>query len=199
MCLIHWSSWLPVTEIAKYCWSEHDAHEEDCYCGSVNAFFVTNQIPLWKMYRMKTWKILSHDLSDTFLKLTSVAKVDLKVVLSYTQPFRHATVGNLVMLEELSSRWYWGSANIWQEFRVPSSWNGILTTSLSCWVKPLNSPPSSRPLALQWCEGIYEMKLLSRKLNGKISRGITIKKNIWNWNLPKPPTSSKTSSNFIVI
>lgn len=131
-------------------------------------------------------------------ELTCVARVDLKVVLSYTHPFWHGTVGRSAMLEVLNSRWYWGSVNILQEFGVPSCLTGILTMSLSSRDKLLKTPPSSRELMSQWWGGIAAMKIFSRKLNGKVSRGITNKATVLSWNLPKPLTSARTFSNFIL-
>lgn len=125
--------------------------------------------------------------------------MDLKVVLSYIHPFWHDTVVMLVMVDELSSRWYWGFANIWQELRVPSSRTGILTTSLSSRDKFLKPAPSSREVMSQWWEGITAIKLFSRKWNGKEIRGIINVMMRPIWNFPKPSTSASTLSNFILI
>lgn len=132
------------------------------------------------------------------LSLTSVARVDLKVVVSYIHPFWHGTVGRSVKLEKFDSRWNWGSENIWQELKLPSCSKGMLTMSLSSVDKFLKTPPSFRELILQWWEGLKVIKLFSRKWNGKVKRGITNERIVLSWNLPKPLTSASTLSNFIL-
>lgn len=136
--------------------------------------------------------------SPVFRDLTCEARVDLKVLLSYHQPFLHGIVSGSELLVPFKIRWYWGSANIWQECRLPSCWMGTLTTSFSCSDKFLKRSPSSRELKLQWWDGMAAMKLFSRKWKGKVMRGITSRRIVLIWNLPNPLTSASTFSNFIL-
>lgn len=131
-------------------------------------------------------------------QLTSVARVDFMMDVSYTHPSWQCTVGNTVALVEFSNRWYWGSANIWQELKLPSSSTGILTMSFSSLERSLKTSLSSKALMLQWWEGINAVKLFCRKWKGKIRRGITNISISLHWNRPKPFTSANRSSNFIM-
>lgn len=130
--------------------------------------------------------------------LTSEVSVDLKVLLSYTHPLWHGTVGIEATVEEFCSRWYWGSANIWQECNVPSCRTGMLTSSFSSWDKFLKTPPSSRELMSQWWEGTAAMKLFRRKLQGIGNRPTKLITMIIFWNLPNPFMRCRMFSNFIV-
>lgn len=131
--------------------------------------------------------------------LTSEVSVDLNVLLSYTHPLWHGTVGIGETSEEFSnSRWYWGSANIWQECNVPSCWTGMLTSSFSRWDKFLKAPPSSRELMSQWWEGMAAMKLFRKKLQGIGKHPMNPKTMIIFWNLPNPFIRCRMFSNFIL-
>lgn len=132
-------------------------------------------------------------------EITSVVIVDLKVVLSYTHPLSHSTVGTSVTLEELNSRWYWGTANIWQELRLPSGWTGIPTMSFWSWDKFVKISPSSRELMSQWWAGTAATKLFSMKWQGSVKRPRKLITTIIIWNLPKPLISERTFSNLIVV
>ena len=133
------------------------------------------------------------------MMLTSVAKVDLKVLLSYTHPLRHWTVKASSLPFDPDRRWYWAWENIWQELRVPSCSAGTPTTSFCCGVKFLKRSPSSRALMLQWWAGTAAMKLFSRKWHGNVMRERTWIKTSWIWNFPNPLISERMLSNFMLL
>lgn len=131
--------------------------------------------------------------------LTSVAKVDLNVLLSYTHPFWHWTANVSSLLFQPDKCWYWGFENIWQELGIPSLSAGIPTASFCSRVKFPKMPPSSRVEMLQWWGGTAAMKLFSRKWHGKVIRDMIWIKTSLSWNFPNPLISERILSNFILL
>ena len=130
---------------------------------------------------------------------TSVARVDLNVLLSYTHPSWHWTVNVSSLLFEPERCWYCSLENIRQELGVPSNSVGIPTASLCSRVKFLKSPPSSSAVMLQWWEGTAAMKLFSRKWHGRVIRENSWIKTSWIWNFPNPLISDSMLLNFILL
>lgn len=103
---------------------------------------------------------------------TSMATVEVKVLLSYTHPLWHPPTGRLAPAEMLSRSCIWGSVNILQESDWPSSPSGMLTISICSWDKFLTSSELASELRSQWWGGVQAMKLLSRKCPGVTMRGM---------------------------
>lgn len=209
----------PVTQTSKGYGTKHHSNKEDGSSCFVFPSSITHQFPLvrkkerkkednsvlwWQEWVLPKLCLCAYKFTSVCLKwkgidLTCEVNVDLKAVLSYTHPFWHGTVGSSVVLEEFFSRWYWGSANISQELGVPSSWTGILTTSLSTRDKFLKTSPSSRWLMSQWWEGTAAMKLFRKKWQGIVKRLMKLMIMIIIWNLPNPLILARMFSNFIVV
>lgn len=125
--------------------------------------------------------------------VTSEEVVELNSVWSKIQPCWHGTVP-FARLRLLLS----GSSKALQELKEPSSSWGILRASTPGSVSQLLPFLSSGlPREQRW-GGVAEMKLCSRKWRGRMARGKHRMLRRRNWNLLKPPISSRISSNLIV-